>query len=505
MKLVIAMAALLLASVANADSIINVEQLNKVLKQKHATWIAKQTPINEKSHSDVNRMLGLRRHSAPDVQFNSNRVYTQADLPAVVDWRDQAGVNWVTPVLDQANCGSCVAFASIGTLETQYRIASGFPNFNVKFSPQYLFSCGGGACDWGWQPEEAASFMQSTGVPDEACLPYTSGATGQDVACSAACNNSAERNVKIESYLTPSRGMTDLGSVKQALQHGPLVTTLNVYADFMAYGGGVYKHVTGKVLGGHAVSIVGYDDNKQAFIIRNSWGEGWGEKGFGYVSYEDTSGVGDETWSFTMPSLAGAVSVQSPVDYSYFTGHVDLKSYSTYPNSDSLSVTFYDQHGNAAWSGTCKGNTCSEPVDVSNLPDGRYEVQTIAMDNHGQALGHSNRQFFYIVNNKPTLALSFTGTNGTDLNRPLKDRMEVVITPTTSDNIPMSSVTFHYQGADGKDNTRDAFVVMQGMSMGWRTNLSPNGTYQIWMTGHMKTNSFDQVVETPHVTVQTQN
>ena len=113
---------------------------------------------------------------------------------------------------------SCVAFASIATLETQYRIAAGFSNFNVKLSPQFLFSCGGGYCDWGWQPESAAQFLQVRGTPDEACMPYTSGATGQDVACNAACSNSSQRMVKISSYATPSRGVLDLSTVKAALQ-----------------------------------------------------------------------------------------------------------------------------------------------------------------------------------------------------------------------------------------------------------------------------------------------
>ena len=106
--------------------------------------------------------------------------------------------------------------------------------------------------------------------------------------------------------------MRDVNSVKEALQKGPLVTTLSVYADFMSYGGGVYKHVTGDELGGHAISIVGYDDTKQAFIVRNSWGQEWGENGFGYVAYDDTSGVGDETWLYEMPSLGGAVAMTSP-------------------------------------------------------------------------------------------------------------------------------------------------------------------------------------------------
>ena len=48
--------------------------------------------------------------------------------------------------------------------------------------------------------------------------------------------------------------------------------------------------------GGHAVSIVGYDDSKNAWLIRNSWNTAWGEAGFGWVDYDDVSGVGGETW-----------------------------------------------------------------------------------------------------------------------------------------------------------------------------------------------------------------
>jgi C1A family cysteine protease len=500
---------LLLLSLAGhlafSESLINVDQLNKVLQQKHATWVAKPTAVNEKSRAEIKRMLGLDRDLSSAIEFQNSHAAVQADLPVVTDWRNKDGINWVTPVLDQANCGSCVAFASIATLETQYRIASGFSNLNVKLSPQYLFSCGGGYCDWGWQPQEAAQFLQARGTPDEACMPYTSGATGQDVACNAACPNSTSRMVKIASYATPSRGVMDLSSVKAALQKGPLVTTLEVYADFMAYGGGVYKHETGEMLGGHAVSIIGYDDAKQAYIVRNSWGETWGEKGFGFVSYEDVSGVGSETWSYSMPSLAGVVGIEAPVDYSYYSKTLDMKAQSTYAGTDSMTITAFDKTNMPVQGANCTGNLCESNFDISQMADGRYEVQANSFDAHGQTLGISNRQFFYVANQKPTMTLSYVGTNGTDLSKPLKDRIEVAVTATASNGLPLSSVTFHYRGPDGFERTRSASVVMAGLTMGWRTNLTANGNYEIWMTGDMKTNSYDAVVETAHKTVVTQN
>jgi len=497
-------ALLFVAGSANA-AIVDVEKLNQVLKKTNAGWVAKTNELNELSIGEAKMHFGLAK-PVDSVRFSLPQKMTPqvAGLPAVLDWRNKDGVNWVSPVLDQGNCGSCVAFASIATLETQYKISTGFSNFNIKLSPQSLFSCGGGHCDFGWQPASAARYIQSSGVPEESCMPYTAGATGKDAACSARCADAPARSVKIASFTTPTRTTLDVNAVKTALQNGPLVTTLGVYADFMVYSSGVYKHTTGELEGGHAVSIVGYDDNQQAFIIRNSWNTSWGEQGFAYVAYSDYSGVGDDTWQYVMPSLAGGVSTESPMDYTYVTGKLPVQANSTFGGTDSITYSIFDANNKSVAGGMCTGANCTDTVDVSTFADGRYEIETYAMGANGQQLGHSVRQFFYVANSKPALNLTFTGTNGTDLRQPLKDRIEVAVTATSS-SVPMSSVEFHYRGADGVDNSRAADVVVSGMTMGWRTNLGPNGSYEIWMVGHVKTTGFDQVYETPHMTVTVAN
>lgn len=507
MKIVLSALTLLFATgVAYAGQLVEVDTLNQTLKKQHAHWVAKETSVSSLTQDEMMHRLGANMPSAQGIEFYRSNPMVTPNLPSVLDWRNKDGVNWVTPILDQGNCGSCVAFASVATLETQYRISTGLPSFNVRLSPQYLFNCGDGSCSYGWQPEDAAAFIQNNGIPDEACMPYLSGATGQDVSCQSACPDASQRMVRISSYSRPSSGYSnDVNAVKQALQRGPLVTTLYVYADFMAYGGGVYNHVSGKMLGGHAISIVGYDDNRQAFIIRNSWGTTWGENGFGYVSYSDTSGVGDETWSFAIPSSAGAVSVGSPIDYAYFSKNADVKVESTFNGTDSIEVSFFDASGKAVVFQTFSGKSVNQSVDVSALADGQYWVQAKVMDASGHALGQSARQAFYVANEKPQLTLSFTGDSGTDLSKPLTDRIQVQVHPATSSRVPMSSVEFHYRGADGVDKFRAAATVLDGMLMGWRTNLLPNGQYEIWMVGHVATNQWDQKIETPHITVTTQN
>ena len=68
---------------------------------------------------------------------------------------------------------------------------------------------------------------------------------------------------------------------------GPMAMGFTVYEDFDSYGGGVFKHVTGKSRGGHCVLVVGYSDTHQAWICRNSWGTG-----FGGAAHADGTGAG---------------------------------------------------------------------------------------------------------------------------------------------------------------------------------------------------------------------
>jgi C1A family cysteine protease len=107
------------------------------------------------------------------------------------------------------------------------------------------------------------------------------------------------------------------------------MTTMLVYEDFIFYKGGVYKHVTGEQLGGHAITLVGWDDQDQAWIVRNSWGEGWGEEGYFRIAYSDSSGVGNQTWGIQVPSPKGFVSLGGLRDQTVLSGTVTVDLSST--------------------------------------------------------------------------------------------------------------------------------------------------------------------------------
>jgi C1A family cysteine protease len=482
---------------------INIETLNKNLGKSQAGWVAKDNWINQLSPQEKIRMLGVRE--APDAEMTfslpESALLKTLSLPPQHDWRDYQGKNWVSPILNQANCGSCVAFAATGVLETQINISSLIPNLNFRFSPQHLFSCGGGFCDWGWMPNTAANHLKNKGVPDEACMPYTSGATGTDSSCKKTCADSSTRSFRISSFSQPSRGSANIEAVKAALLSGPLMTTLTVYEDFMVYAEGVYKRTSNKQLGGHAVSIVGYDDGLRAWIIRNSWGEGWGEKGFGHISYDDDSGIGRQTWLFQVPVMNFYVSTQFPRNYSYISGNTQFVGDASLSTTDSLQ---FNITGSKSLSASCKGAPCGYNLDSTSLADGRYEVETVALDSTGKTLGTSAKEFFYVLNSEPKMSLFFKGAGTLDLSKPQKGRIEFVLS-LTSTPVPMSSIEFHSIGPDGVEKIRSSEVVIDQMKIGWRTNTALNGIHKVWMVGKIKTTTSEFEVKTPVVEVKVLN
>jgi hypothetical protein len=448
---------------------------------KPATFTQKSNWVSELPREQLIRMLGVQVPPAGNLEFSGK---SNGTLPSLIDWRNKDNTNYLGKVMNQGNCGSCVAFASVATLEGQVSVTSGVPGTRPTFSPQMLFACGGGACDRGWMPGSAASFLKNTGVPDEACMPYTSGSTGEDVSCSKRCADTDSRSFKIASVRKPSGGFSggSVESVKAALLKGPLVTTMTVYEDFVTYSGGIYKHTTGSSLGGHAVSLVGYDDQKGAWLVRNSWGEEFGEKGFVWISYDDRSGIGYETWGFELAPMQGMVAVTSPTDREFVSGK---KEFAVVGDTD---AAFYlnNSKGKSINVECANGSVqsgiklCTASVDTTSLEEGRYEIQAKTKGD----IKSQVREFF-VVNKLPTYSLSFKGADGVDLNAPIKGRPEFEVTMKSS-SVPLEKIEFRVFDSTGKlVSKKSNNYVLPEMKMGWRSITVPNGTYSILFHGEI--------------------
>lgn len=469
------------------DKVVDVQQIQTILKQKNAKWTAKETWVSKLSKTDAHRMLGVKNPRLGALTFDAVRVSgSKPALQPALDWRNNNG-NWLGPILNQGNCGSCVAFATIGVLEAQSTITSQMPWLHPTYSAQSLFSCGGASCDTGWDGGSAVQYLQNTGTQDEACMPYTSGSTGQDVACSQQCADASSRTVRISGYTHIGNSASAL---KAALAKGPVITSMMAYDDFMVYSSGVYTHTTGTDGGGHEVSIVGYDDTKRAWLVRNSWGTEWGMQGFAWVSYDDPdSGVGQDSYGITLTPAGAYTSVQAPTDRQYVSGVFGLTSEVSSGQDASAVFQLTDDQGKVT-SVNCKApsgaNTCTVNFDTRTIAEGHYQVSSTS----GKLV--SQVREFFVINSVPKMALSFTAAPGTDLSKvnggQSDNRPEFLLTSNSSP-VPFQHVIFQVIDSSGTIvSTKDSDFIVPNMNVGWRTMEAPNGVYTIRFHGEINYN-----------------
>ena len=261
--------------------------LQSAIYEAGHSWTTGPTPIAELSTQEQIAHLGLVVSDA-ELKATAKAIEAAESMksfsaafaapPPAVDWRNKGG-NWTTPVKDQQSCGSCVSFGTLATLEARINIACNNPNLDVDLSEAHLFYCGcGNCCANGWNFPPALDFCKNNGVGLESSFPYTPG--------NQPCKAGVPSYVKITNWTS----VLPIVDRKNTLAtKGPMVGGLAVFADFMSYTSGVYKHVSGALRGYHAISVVGYDDAQQCWICKNSWNTTWGESGFFRIGYGECS------------------------------------------------------------------------------------------------------------------------------------------------------------------------------------------------------------------------
>jgi len=213
----------------------------------------------------------------------ATRLFT-ATLPRALDWRDDNGRNFVSPIRNQGQCGSCYVFASMAMLESRMRLMA---NTTSKiFSPQDVVSCAEYAqgCDGGFPYLIAGKYAEDFGVVEESCYPYL----GHDTKCEERPGCTRYRATKYE-YVGGYFGNCNEDELMMNLAtYGPVAVAFEVTSEFQGYKRGIF-HTTGIqdlynpwIIVNHAVLVVGYgvEDGVKYWIVKNSWGPYWGENGF---------------------------------------------------------------------------------------------------------------------------------------------------------------------------------------------------------------------------------
>ena len=222
----------------------------------------------------------------------------KASLPESVDLRD-----WCSPVEDQGNLGSCTANAGVGLIEFFERRAFGK---HIDASRLFLYkvtrNVSGLTGDTGAYLRDTMKAMVLFGVPPETQWPYV--IEDFEMEPSAFCYAYAQNFQATEYYRLDPPG-TDRDELLQRIKANlaaslPSMFGFSVFSSIDQMDGGEipYPSRHESHMGGHAVVAIGYDDAKEienpndgyvstgAFLIRNSWGEAWGEDGYGWLPYD---------------------------------------------------------------------------------------------------------------------------------------------------------------------------------------------------------------------------
>jgi len=202
----------------------------------------------------------------------STGVFTHANVTAdsSVDWRQKGAV---TPVKNQAQCGSCWAFSSTGSMEGINFIKTGKL---VSLSEQQLVDCDrvDNGCGGGIMDQAFKYVMNNGGIDTEDDYSYTA----RDGTCQTS--KAAKHVVTIDSYQdVPVNSKDDL---MKAITAQPVSIAIEAdHADFQNYAGGVFSDDCGTSLD-HGVLAVGYDSgaSEPYWIVKNSWGSAWGMDGY---------------------------------------------------------------------------------------------------------------------------------------------------------------------------------------------------------------------------------
>lgn len=195
-------------------------------------------------------------------------------LPRHFDWREQGTL---TPIRDQGNCGSCWAHSTTAVLQDLIALKN---KTIVSLSPQYLVSCN--KKNWGCDGGDFAHDMHvKPGAVLESDYPYT--------AKDSSCKSGLQYPYKLSSWaFVPSKSEDDVPAIediKAAIyQHGPIAAAVAANDAMESYKSGVFNKCDNTEVN-HAIELIGWDDDGQYFIMRNSWGTSWGLKGFGYIRY----------------------------------------------------------------------------------------------------------------------------------------------------------------------------------------------------------------------------
>jgi len=256
-----------------------IEKHNQAYSEGKVSFRVGENHIADLPFSEYKKLNGFRRPLGDRMRRNSSTFMVPqniGDLPESVDWRDKG---WVTEVKNQGMCGSCWAFSATGSLEGQHVRQTGQL---VSLSEQNLVDCskkyGNEGCNGGIMDNAFQYIKDNRGIDKELTYPYKA-KTGRK--CLFKRNDVGATDT---GFFDVAEGDEEKLKVAVATQ-GPVSVAIDAgHRTFQLYTHGVYfeKECDPESLD-HGVLVVGYGTDPEQgdyWIVKNSWGPHWGEKGY---------------------------------------------------------------------------------------------------------------------------------------------------------------------------------------------------------------------------------
>eukprot|EP01132_Coremiostelium_polycephalum_P015350 gene15350-18552_t len=306
------------------------------------------TAVSELKLSQITGALSLSAAEVTKIQLNmKNKVFSpeiielikMARISATPGQRTYDGrKDRLIPDIRYQRCGNCWAYSAIGVIESSYIRINNIANpATVNLSEQQIVDCSGaGSCKGGyahkvfdWLKNSGSKIMNEVNAPDN----------GSDAPCPPT---PADARVKVLDWglINPSgeiNKIAPIDKIKEAIcTYGPVSAGINATPLLQNFGGNSvyfetasnYEHPEVN----HLIVLVGWDDDKQAWLVRNSWGETWGDEGYGWIKY-NTNNIGTyATWALAskegsrmVPMVTAPVKVTKPIPLNVDKNILDKK------------------------------------------------------------------------------------------------------------------------------------------------------------------------------------
>ncbi|KAM7346432.1 cathepsin B isoform 1-T1 [Cochliomyia hominivorax] len=314
------------------------DEFIEIVRSKAKTWKVGRNFDKSVSRAHIHRLMGVHpdahKFALPDKRLVlGEQAVGLADneIPDEFDAR-KAWPNCPTiaEIRDQGSCGSCWAFGAVEAMSDRVCIHSNAKT-HFHFSADDLVSCChtcGFGCNGGF-PGAAWAYWTRKGIvsggpygSNQGCRPYEiapcehhvngtrppcDGEHGKTPRCQHQCQKSYNVEYSKDKHFgSKSYSVHNVRDIQEEIvTNGPVEGAFTVYEDLILYKDGVYQHVHGRELGGHAIRILGWgvEKNTPYWLIANSWNTDWGNNGyFKILRGEDHCGI-ESSISAGLPKL----------------------------------------------------------------------------------------------------------------------------------------------------------------------------------------------------------